>query len=336
MIPYCLQELEKWSHRNFVLSPSPSARDPTVDIAIADIPTPPHAQSRFLTGQLPKAIHATYRVVLMYTSHVWKLFSRLWRQLQEVARQAPAIAARLIQKYLPIFKAVWHIMIVWQQLLYAHGQTPYSHPVLALLGLQLVRQNKIRTPQPRPNVSTLDASNASGNSLRSFSGKQETTLTTFQSIQSASSSRSTGSTVGTNSSASANSNSWKSLAIMTFFMSLKMANMFASLRRNPQEYTAQFGQIGPPKRRTVPKPPKRPEIRKGSRGLQPPDDPRQCPLCLEERVHPCASTGGYVYCYQCIFDYLRGGEDGPPNNVCPVSGIPCEFTDLIRLYEEQI
>jgi len=53
-----------------------------------------------------------------------------------------------------------------------------------------------------------------------------------------------------------------------------------------------------------------------------------CPLCKEPRIHPTASTGGYVFCLKCILDFLRQNGE-----VCPVSRKPCPESSLVRLYE---
>ena len=53
-----------------------------------------------------------------------------------------------------------------------------------------------------------------------------------------------------------------------------------------------------------------------------------CPICNEPRIHPTASTGGYVFCLKCILESLR--QNGA---VCPVSRKPCPESSLVRLYE---
>lgn len=53
-----------------------------------------------------------------------------------------------------------------------------------------------------------------------------------------------------------------------------------------------------------------------------------CPLCKEPRIHPTASTGGYVFCLKCILAFLRQNEA-----VCPVTRKPCPESSLVRLYE---
>lgn len=53
-----------------------------------------------------------------------------------------------------------------------------------------------------------------------------------------------------------------------------------------------------------------------------------CPLCREKRIHPVATTGGFVFCYRCICIYIR--ENGEK---CPVTGMSCKESQLVRIYE---
>ncbi len=53
-----------------------------------------------------------------------------------------------------------------------------------------------------------------------------------------------------------------------------------------------------------------------------------CPLCREKRIHPVATTGGFVFCYRCICIYIR--ENGEK---CPVTGMTCKESQLVRIYE---
>ncbi len=62
-------------------------------------------------------------------------------------------------------------------------------------------------------------------------------------------------------------------------------------------------------------------------GIIPPNDKSLCPLCLEKRSNPCAINSGYVFCYQCILPYLRKWHR------CPITLLPCQEGDLIKLYE---
>ena len=62
--------------------------------------------------------------------------------------------------------------------------------------------------------------------------------------------------------------------------------------------------------------------------VKPSSDPRLCPLCLQKRVNPAASSSGFVFCYKCLVVYLR--EKGPK---CPIVGMRCEEKQVVRLYE---
>jgi hypothetical protein len=51
-------------------------------------------------------------------------------------------------------------------------------------------------------------------------------------------------------------------------------------------------------------------------------------LCHNKRLHPVASSSGYVFCFRCLVMYMR--MHGPR---CPVTGLFCTESNLIRLYE---
>lgn len=56
-------------------------------------------------------------------------------------------------------------------------------------------------------------------------------------------------------------------------------------------------------------------------------DPRSCPLCHRTRSNATVlSTSGYVFCYRCIYTYVRG------NRRCPLTGYPSEPQHLIKIY----
>ena len=77
--------------------------------------------------------------------------------------------------------------------------------------------------------------------------------------------------------------------------------------------------------------PKKPDIAPGC--IVPPiesDNPHVsselCPICREVRVDPCVSSGGYVFCFSCLYEYTTR------HNKCPVSGYYCSPSEIIRLY----
>jgi hypothetical protein len=56
-------------------------------------------------------------------------------------------------------------------------------------------------------------------------------------------------------------------------------------------------------------------------------NPNVCPMCKQPRIHPTASTGGYVFCLKCILGSIS------QRPVCPVTGKRCTKSSLVRLYE---
>lgn len=52
-----------------------------------------------------------------------------------------------------------------------------------------------------------------------------------------------------------------------------------------------------------------------------------CPLCRKVRSNDTAlATSGYVFCYRCIYTYVR------TNHKCPLTGYPSELQHLIKIY----
>ncbi|XP_077474827.1 peroxisome assembly protein 12 [Stigmatopora argus] len=57
------------------------------------------------------------------------------------------------------------------------------------------------------------------------------------------------------------------------------------------------------------------------------EDATSCPLCRRPRVNAAAlSTSGLVFCYRCIFAYVKAKRR------CPISGYPSQLQHLIKIY----
>ena len=117
-------------------------------------------------------------------------------------------------------------------------------------------------------------------------------------------------------SAATHNRDWLMTAVVLMFISLRIAQVLVT-----SENTVQ------PTVPTFPPPPSEPTVGRGCI-VPPKDDPTICPLCRQIRQAPAASTGGYVYCFTCLINALEARE------VCPVTGIPCRVTDVIRIYED--
>eukprot|EP00947_MAST-08B_sp_MAST-8B-sp1_P006429 g6429.t1 len=59
-----------------------------------------------------------------------------------------------------------------------------------------------------------------------------------------------------------------------------------------------------------------------------PKDKSLCPLCLKPRVNAAVSSGGYVFCYPCLFEHVN--EASP---TCPITNIPCSVEQIRRVFE---
>jgi len=55
----------------------------------------------------------------------------------------------------------------------------------------------------------------------------------------------------------------------------------------------------------------------------------KCPLCRSPiQTATLHSISGYVFCYRCIIEYLRG------NGQCPLTGLPANTGQLIRIFQQ--
>jgi hypothetical protein len=66
--------------------------------------------------------------------------------------------------------------------------------------------------------------------------------------------------------------------------------------------------------------------RKGRCAL--PENKRLCPLCVKDRVNAAASTGGFVFCYPCLYAHVD-----ETSKTCPVTGLPCTLEQIRRVFE---
>ncbi|XP_059828961.1 peroxisome assembly protein 12 [Hypanus sabinus] len=55
-----------------------------------------------------------------------------------------------------------------------------------------------------------------------------------------------------------------------------------------------------------------------------------CPICNKARINDTAlATSGYVYCYRCIYNYVKRQQR------CPVTSYPSELQHLVKLYSPE-
>lgn len=84
--------------------------------------------------------------------------------------------------------------------------------------------------------------------------------------------------------------------------------------------------IAPP-----PPPPALPPAKVADGGVGLPKDVKKarthCPICLKKRVNPAlVSVSGYAFCYPCVYRYVTDHKK------CPVSQVPCDHDDIVRIF----
>jgi len=57
-------------------------------------------------------------------------------------------------------------------------------------------------------------------------------------------------------------------------------------------------------------------------------DKNLCPLSTKKRTNECVlSVSGFVFCYVCIFKFVREHQR------CPLTNYPCTIKNIIRIYD---
>ncbi|KAJ1421929.1 Pex12 amino terminal region-domain-containing protein [Ochromonadaceae sp. CCMP2298] len=183
---------------------------------------------------------------------------------------------RLAYAY-PYLELTGELSVAAFQLLFLCNQTPYHHPVFALLGMTLektgLRGGRAQTVPPG--------------------------------------------TAGTG--AVGVGVSLPVAVVLAVVLCVKAAEYL----RNDESLTASHLTTRLTSRTALPPPPTPVKV---GRGCVVPD-PSLCALCRQPRANPTASTGGYVFCFMCLLPFVR--EHGR----CPVTRVPCNERDIIRLYE---
>eukprot|EP01117_Protostelium_nocturnum_P013393 TRINITY_DN4991_c0_g1_i1.p1 TRINITY_DN4991_c0_g1~~TRINITY_DN4991_c0_g1_i1.p1 ORF type:complete len:373 (+),score=86.58 TRINITY_DN4991_c0_g1_i1:137-1255(+) len=75
----------------------------------------------------------------------------------------------------------------------------------------------------------------------------------------------------------------------------------------------------------LPPPPQPPN--QANTSLTIPEDKSLCPLCKEKRTNTASSVGGFLFCYPCLFNYVRDHKR------CPISFLPMPVDRIRKIYD---
>ncbi len=184
--------------------------------------------------------------------------------------------------------AIEQIGLVMTRILYVFQKIPFHHPLFFLLQMKLVKAKH------------LDQSQSSSLSQRS--------RPILQSPSSPSNTQS--------------NRNWQMSLILGIILTIRAAEWYLN-----NDFTSEHLTTRLTKKIEIPPYPKPMAVASTSNAVIPPADRRLCALCCQRRKNPCASSSGYVFCYNCILPYVR------ERKVCPITQLPCNEQDLIKLFE---
>lgn len=205
-------------------------------------------------------------------------------------RNAVEGATQLFASAFPFLEFAGDMSVFTYQLLYLCGKSEFHHPIFALLGMALHR-----------------ARSSDGALIRNVS-RSGTTSASHDIASPATTS---------------NYGNWPATLVLALVLAVRAAEYLRNNSGNLSTHSLSQRLAAP-----VPLPPRPQPIKVGRGCVIPPIDVSLCPLCSKKRTNPCASTGGYVFCYLCILPHVR--EQGK----CPVTALPCRELDIVRLFEE--
>jgi hypothetical protein len=212
--------------------------------------------------------------------------------------------------FYPYLKAFYKLSVFCSKCSYLLGFSTRIHPVLAVLGITLVKKNE--------EIGSSQIAET-GNSIQKTLLGAKNPLHSFNAL----------------------STEAKSLLVITALISVRVADLLLRTERpGSNAWSGNFifnffrgsnrpdpsgDQNGDQGGNNIPAPPK---ALKPGRGCLIPPNSKTCSICRKKQVNPCAASSGYVFCYLCLLNFVR---DSP---VCPVAGIPCTENDILRIYED--
>lgn len=217
--------------------------------------------------------------------------------LLELLQEGAAIA-------FPFCRSALLLAELGQRMLYCFGASAFSHPLLALAGVGVVKggvAHAAPAPAPAPAPAATKAAVKA--------------------------------TAGAGAGFGAGAVDWRMALLLGCLVAVRVVAAAAAPDEGEGEgegegrmfprSAAQTAAEADSSASVIPPPPKSPRL---ARGCVPPSDPLVCPVCLQPRRYPTAVPSGFVFCYSCLSDAVATG------GCCPVSGEPCSMDDAVRLF----
>jgi len=200
------------------------------------------------------------------------------------------------------------LWVVSQKVRYLFGHTAYSHPFFAMIGIALVRRDVRKHGGDAPAASASGAASGTPRQVPLMGRREHDT-------------------------------NWQLATLVVAILSVRgvqwlmqRQDALASTGRRARVAAAASGSAPGPPALEVPSPPPRPPIRSGGAGAVSAPADGTCPLCRSAQRSPAVSTGGYVFCYNCLVQSIRAEVKHGQCPVCPVTGIPCTEEDIILVH----
>lgn len=253
---------------------------------------------KYLTNQMRKKIQIVF---------LWLL------KFHKVVINVRDLGCLKFCEFYPFLKAFYKFSVFTSKCSYLLGFSTHIHPILAVLGVTLVKKNE------EIGNNTIAET---GNSIQKTLLGNKNPLQSFNAL----------------------STEAKSLFVITALISVRVADLlirserpgpsawsgnsvfnFFSRGSNGPNVSGDINENGGQGPNNIPPPPR---ALKPGRGCLIPPNSKTCSICRKKQINPCAASSGYVFCYLCLLDFVRNSP------FCPVAGIPCTENDILRIYED--
>jgi len=238
------------------------------------------------------------------------------RGVSSAATSAINLVGEATAQVFPYAAAGAQLWVVAQKMRYLFGHTAYAHPFFAMIGIALVRRD------PRKHDGALsESSGVPAPASPSSPTQRQVTLLADGGRRDAT--------------------NWQLATLVAALLSIRgvqwlmqRQEQFSGTGRRARAAAAAASGAGAGERVLVdvPPPPPRPALRPCGTGAVAVPEDGSCPLCRHEPRSPAVSTGGFVFCYQCLLLSIRAEEGRAQPPACPVTGIPCKEADIILVH----